>query len=46
MGVERGGVIIGGVPDNTEHGRVYAGEFKMTVFVTSTSITLNVTGDS
>ncbi|XP_023269715.1 3 beta-hydroxysteroid dehydrogenase type 7 [Seriola lalandi dorsalis] len=25
QGVERGGIIIGGVPDNTEHGRVYAG---------------------
>ncbi|KAF0033017.1 hypothetical protein F2P81_015307 [Scophthalmus maximus] len=25
QGVERGGLIIGGVPDSTEHGRVYAG---------------------
>lgn len=26
QGVQRGGLIIGGVPDYTEHGRVYAGE--------------------
>ena len=26
LGVERGGLIIGGIPDNIEHGRVYAGE--------------------
>ncbi|XP_053194498.1 3 beta-hydroxysteroid dehydrogenase type 7 [Scomber japonicus] len=25
MGADRGGLIIGGVPDHTEHGRVYAG---------------------
>ncbi|XP_029364298.1 3 beta-hydroxysteroid dehydrogenase type 7 [Echeneis naucrates] len=25
QGVQRGGLIIGGIPDNTEHGRVYAG---------------------
>ncbi|XP_041633941.1 3 beta-hydroxysteroid dehydrogenase type 7 [Cheilinus undulatus] len=25
QGVQRGGLIIGGVPDETEHGRVYAG---------------------
>ncbi|XP_061557285.1 3 beta-hydroxysteroid dehydrogenase type 7 [Phycodurus eques] len=25
LAVKRGGLIIGGVPDNTEHGRVYAG---------------------
>nr|XP_046270343.1 3 beta-hydroxysteroid dehydrogenase type 7 [Scatophagus argus] len=25
QGVQRGGVIVGGVPENSEHGRVYAG---------------------
>lgn len=30
QGVQRGGLIIGGVPENSEHGRVYAGKF--TVF--------------
>lgn len=38
MGVERGGLIIGGVPDDTEHGRVYAGESKMTVCVVTTAL--------
>lgn len=31
QGVKRGGLIIGGVPENSEHGRVYAG--KVTVVV-------------
>lgn len=31
QGVQRGGLIIGGVPKHSEHGRVYAG--KITVFV-------------
>lgn len=25
QGVQRGGIIVGGIPDETEHGRVYAG---------------------
>lgn len=35
LGVERGGLIIGGVPDNTEHGRVYAGECRITIMTTT-----------
>lgn len=31
MGIQRGGLLIGGVPEDSEHGRVYAG--KITVFV-------------
>lgn len=38
LGVQRGGLIIGGVPDHTEHGRVYAGEPKTTVFVIATTL--------
>lgn len=26
QGVKRGGLIIGGVPEHSEHGRVYAGK--------------------
>lgn len=31
LAVQRGGLVIGGVPDHIEHGRVYAG--KITFFV-------------
>lgn len=34
MAVQRGGLIIGGIPDHVEHGRVYAG--KCAAFVSPT----------
>lgn len=31
QGVQRGGLIVGGIPDHVEHGRVYAGKITTSV---------------